>query len=203
LILYRFADFAFARFRGKTFNKPRYIESFDMPGTRPQSVTGVAAGAEAPISQIFPSIGSTGIGRLMGQLMEAIPIKLPLPIPVKISHILFVGPATVIGLAEYARLKVMGVRYRLTTHAVQKWDSLGTRQLATAALTSVDNVEVTQASGQAFFRAYNVSLKDASGSTLLVLEGIPHGDVFGEQIKKTRDARQQVEAALATIQARA
>ena len=174
-----------------------------MPGTRPQPVTGVAAGAEAPVSQVFPSIGSTGIGRLVGQLMESIPVKLPLPIPIKISHILFVAPATAIGLLEYARLKVMGVRYRLTTHAVQKWDSLGTQQLGEAVLSNVDSVEVSQASGQEFFRAYNVALKDAGGSTLLVLEGIPHGDVFGEQIKKTRDARQQVEAALATIKARA
>ncbi|MBM83920.1 MAG: hypothetical protein CMJ78_25470 [Planctomycetaceae bacterium] len=174
-----------------------------MPASRPQPVSGVAAGTEAAVTQVFPSVSSTGIGRLVGQLMESIPVPITPIIPIKLSHALFVGPATLIGLLEYARLKVMGVRYKLTTHSVQEWDSLGTRQLRDASLASIDSVEAVQQSGQEFFRAHDVVLKDASGATLMVLAGVPSGDVFAEQIVKTRDARTQVAAALAAIEARA
>ena len=70
------------------------------------------------------------------------------------------------------------------------------------ALTDISSVELEQQNGQAFFRSADIVIRDNAGKVVLRLEGVPHAGVFRETILKAHAARNQVQAALSTLNAR-
>ena len=56
--------------------------------------------------------------------------------------------------------------------------------------------------GQEFFLAADVVLQDSAGEELMRMEAVTRPGVFRQNILESRDALIQVQAALATIQAR-
>ena len=167
--------------------------------TAPQAISGVSPQAETMLRTEYPSVASRPTGRFLGSLYESIPLKLN---GVKLSHLLFTLPTAPIGLLWYFGLKVFGSKYMLTNRSVQQWASLGNRLITQVPLTDVDQVVVEQTAGQQFFKASDIHLLNASGEILLTLPGIVRAEIFRETILDARDARVNIEASLATIQAR-
>jgi hypothetical protein len=170
-----------------------------MVSQMPQAISGVSSNAEAEIMTLYPSVASTVIGKLFGQILESIPTRVG---GIKLSHLLFglpIGLATVPG---FFQLRLFGERYTLTNRSVQRWKALGSTLIKSVPLTDVARVEIRQERGQEFYPAADLYLIGKGGETLLLLEGLIRAEIFRETILKARDARLQTEAALATIQAR-
>lgn len=167
---------------------------------KPQAISGVSAGTENVIMTVYPSLAATGLGKLFGRLMDSIPLRIN---GIKLSMLLFgpilAGPA----LLLYLMQKANGDRYVVTNRSVQKWKMIGQSLLGQVALGDVDRIRIDEQSGQAFYHAGDLALLGRDGSVLLLLEGVPRPDVFRQNIIEARDARKQVEAAMATIRARA
>ena len=170
-----------------------------MAGQKPQAISGVSAGADNLVMTVYPSVAASGIGRLLGSIYDSIPVRI---FGVKLSNLLFTLPTIPLALLLYLGQKVVGVRYELKSNTVEKRASLGDRLISSVNLSDIDNIEYVQGSGQAFYHACDIVLRAANGTSLMKLEGISRGEVFGQTIEKTRAARRQVEDSLATIGAR-
>ena len=79
---------------------------------------------------------------------------------------------------------------------------MGGRTIREVSLADITGIELDQQPGQEFYRAADIRLLGKGGDALLTLGGIGRAEIFVRTIEKTRDARTQVEAALATINAR-
>lgn len=170
-----------------------------MVSPKPQAISGVIASSEVESMTVYPSVASTRIGKMLGQLLDSIPMTV---CGIKLSHLVFglpVGLATVPG---FFQLRLFGERYTLTNRSVQRWKALGNALIKQVPLTDIAQVEIRQQPGQAFYSAADVYLVGQAGDTLLLLEGVPRADVFRETILKARDSRLQTAAAMSTIQAR-
>lgn len=174
-----------------------------------QAISGVSAGIENMVMTVYPSIASDGIGRLLGRLYEAIPVRI---CGIKLSNLLFTLPTIPLALLLYFWTKVAGRRYVLTNRSIQIWririlamfvlDLSGDWVIGEYPLTNVDEIEVEQLDGQQFYHAADLVLLDSSGSELGRLEAVPRAEIFRQTILEARDALTQTEAALATISAR-
>jgi hypothetical protein len=170
-----------------------------MSSKRPPAISGVTSSAEAPIASVYPSIAATGLGRLLGQIYESIPLRI---CGLKLSNLLFVLPTAPIAASIYLLQKIGGTRYLLTNRALQAWQSLGNMRVASVNLSDISDVEIHQDPGQVFFRAADLFILNKAGVRILTLAGVPFADIFRRTILEARDARQQVAASLDTIRAR-
>ena len=164
-----------------------------------QPIAGVSASSENESMSVFPSIGSTGLGRAMGRLFNSIPLG---NYPVRLSHLLFPLPASPIAAALYFWLKLTGQRFTLTNRAVVVKTALGRREVTRANLEDIADVHVVQQNGQQFYRCADLELLDSAGKPILRLPAIPHAEIFRITILKARDAASEVKSSLATIDAR-
>jgi hypothetical protein len=170
-----------------------------MINTKTQPISGVSAGYENVIEELYPSIAMTGLGQFLNRLYESIPVPSK---NVKLSYLLFVPPTLPLVLLWYFALKIGGSRYVVTNRAVKRLSSLGYRQLEEVPLDQIDQVVVDPDSRLEFFRTGDVRLVNAAGDTLLLLRGVPYPDRFRHVILEARDARRLVEASLAAINKR-
>ncbi len=170
-----------------------------MSTTATQPISGVSADKENVSMVVYPSMAAIGLGRLLGNLYESIPLKIN---GIKLSHLLFPLPTSPIAFSMYFHLKIFGNRYVLTNRSVQIWKSLGNRMVSEVPLADVEEITLQQSSGQVFYKASDMSLLGADGKLLLQLDGIPYAEVFRQTLLKARDARRQVQASLGTIAAR-
>lgn len=163
------------------------------------AIAGVSSSAEVEIRRKYPSIGGTAIGQLLGSIYESIPTKI---CAVKISYLLFVLPSAPLAILGYVVTKVIGEKWILTNRSVQRWASLGARQIQSVSLTDIAEIAIETTPGMAFYKCATLHLQDAKGKTLMELKGVNNPDIFRETLLKSRESRTQVEAALATIEAR-
>jgi hypothetical protein len=170
-----------------------------MSPEKPQAISGVSAGVENVVMAVWPSICATGGGRALGRLLDSIPLKIN---GIKLSYLLFGIPAMLAALPMYFLRKLVGERYVLTNQAIERWKALGARRLGRVSLDDIETVAIVRQPGQAFYHAADLQLRDKSRKRLMVLAGVPRADVFRQTILKARDARRQVAASLAVIQAR-
>jgi hypothetical protein len=186
--------------RNATSDRERSGEFMTMLTQRPPAISGVsAAGKQALIMAVYPSIGGTILGKLLGQLYESIPIRI---FGIKLSHLLFPLPTSIIAIQVYAHLKLFGEVYALTNRTVQLRRSIGNRLLREVPLTDVDQVVIRQEPGQQFYPAADIYLLNKAGDTILSLPGVLRADVFRQTILEARNSRNQVASSLATINAR-
>lgn len=167
--------------------------------TKKTAIAGVSSTGEVEIRTKYPSIGSTAIGGLLGSIYESIPVRIW---GVKLSHLLFVLPTAPLAIIGYVLTKLTGERYVLTNRSIQRWASIGQRQLQSVDLKDIVEVAIETSPGMAFYKCGNLHLQDAKGNTMMLLKGVNRPEVFRETLLKSRESRTQVEAALATIQAR-
>lgn len=163
-----------------------------------QAISGVSPGFESIVEEMYPSIACTALGEFLNRLYECIPVKIW---GVKISYIFALLTAP-LGILIYLGLKLVGSRYTITNRSVNRVTSLGIRLLESVPLTQVASVSIDPDSRQTFFRTGDVRLTNANGDTLMLMRGIPYPERFQQVILETRDARSQVAASLARIQAR-
>lgn len=164
-----------------------------------QAIAGVSPTLESRIMTEFPSVASTGVGRLIGQIMGCIPIRI---FGVKLSSLLFGLPLAPLGMLLFLWNRPFGARYILTNRSVQVWASLGTRRIALVDLNEIADVELDELPGQKFFRAADICLKAANGKTILRLSGVCDAGAFRNAIQRTMQSRRMVQSSLATIAAR-
>lgn len=164
-----------------------------------QAIAGVSPRNESVIMTEYPSIAAGGLGQLLGMLYESIPLRIVGP---KLSYLLFTLPTAPIGVVLYLLGKVFGHRYVLTNRAVQVWSARSKHLITSVSLDEVATVELTQHSGQVFYRASDIVMKAASGKTVLTLKGVPDAASFRNAIKCAADSRRQVKSSLAAIDAR-
>ena len=165
---------------------------------RPPAIVGVCPNQEATLETVFPSVCSTGFGRLIGQLMESIPFSIG---GIKLSHVLFGIPAGLIIVPGYLLMK-MGSFYVLTNRSVQIRKMQGTILESSCPLADVIDVAVDIQPGQQFYTAGDLSLLNARGDVLLRLPGVVRPDRFRRAILESRDSRRQNDESLKTISAR-
>ena len=164
------------------------------------AIIGVSASGETEIRSKYPSIASFGLGRFLGSIYDAFPLRIW---GIKLSNLLFVLPTAPLGVLLYTLNKLTGERYVLTNRSVQRWAVIGLRQFQSVALTDVKEIEYVQLAGQEYFHAGDLLLKNAKGDTILRVQGVKDADIFRQIIEKARDARIGAEESLATIEARA
>jgi hypothetical protein len=178
-----------------------------LPISRPQPISGVSAGVEAEIMTVYPSIAATIMGRRVGRVAQAIPLKtsgvswprLLVALPLWIIAVPILLP---LALVLYLLQKVFGRRYVLTNRSLQVRQAVGIRTFQHVPLADVKEVALEELPGQAFMKAADLVVLSADGKRLARLEGVPRPVVFRQTILEARDARRQVEASLKTIEAR-
>ncbi len=163
-----------------------------------QAISGVSPGFESVVEELYPSIACTGIGEFLNRLYECIPVKIW---GVKISYVFALLTAP-LGVVIYLGLKVLGSRYTVTNRCVNHVTSLGIRMIQSVPLGQIAGVSIDPDSRQVFFRTGDIRLTNAAGNTLLLMRGVPYPERFVQVILEMRDARSQVAASLAQIQAR-
>jgi len=146
----------------------------------------------------FPSVGASLLGRLIGRLMDSLPIKIG---SIKLSYLLFGLLLAPLGALLFF-LRLLGSRYILTNRSVQIWSSLGSQRSESVDLSEIDVVELDQQAGQAFFRASDIRLKAKNGQTLMRLVGVADAGAFRNNIQRAVESRRLIQASLATMNAR-
>lgn len=167
--------------------------------TKRTAIAGVSSTGEVEIRTKYPSIGHTPIGSLLGSIYESLPMKIW---GVKLSHLLFVLPSAPFAILGYIITKVFGERFVLTNRSIQRWASIGRRQIQSVDLTDIVEIAIETTPGMEFYKCGNLHLQDAKGKSLMVLKGVNRPEIFRETLLKSRESRTQVAASLATIQAR-
>ena len=168
----------------------------------PQAIPGAETQAEGAIISRWPSIASTAIGRVIGGLLEAAPtIRLPgLNINLAYAPVLLLAP---VAAAVYLLTKFIGRRYTVTSKRVMVQHSLSKSRHSQVAREDISEVAIAPyRTGQEFFAAADVVLQGGSGEELMRMQAVTRPGVFRQNILESRDALIQVQAALATIQAR-
>ena len=169
-------------------------------GRKPVAISGVSASTEAEIMTVYPSIAATGVGRALGSLYDAVPLRI---MGLKLSHLLFVLPTAPIAVLLYFMQKAPGQKYVLTNRSFQIWYALGSRKITQVPLIDVTDVVVRQLAGQAFYKAADLVLIGGKGNDeIMTLPGVPYPAIFRQTILEARDARQLVTKSLETIKAR-
>ena len=163
-----------------------------MSNLKSQAIAGVSAGSENQLMTKWPSIAALGLGRTLGQLMASVPTRIALALPV----------GAPLGALLYLLQKVIGERFTITNKSVQRWTGLGGRMIQRIELSDIANIEVRQQSGQEFFNASDLLLLNAKGDVAMRLEGLPHAEIFRENITKARESFLRVQESLNTIKAR-
>lgn len=170
-----------------------------MNNSKKQAIAGVSAGAETLLMTKWPSIAAMSLGRLVGQVLEMIPARL---CGLKLSNLIFGLPMAGPAVALYFAQKLVGERFTITNKSVQRWTGLGSRMIQRVELGDIASMHVQQQSGQEFFNASDLLLLNEKGDIVMRLDGLPHADIFRQNITKARESFMNVAASLKTIQAR-
>jgi hypothetical protein len=165
----------------------------------PQAIAGVSPSHEREIETEFPSIAAVAPGRILGGLMNCLPVGTGI---VKLSYLIFGLPLAPLGVIGYLQLKVTGQRYTVTNRSVSVRGAMTGAVVKQVALKDVASVDVDVLGGQEFFRAGDVVLRNAGGDEILRCAGVPQPERFKHVIIEARDARMQSDEALAAINKR-
>jgi hypothetical protein len=154
---------------------------------------------EQPMMTVYPSVASLGFGRALGWLYESVPLRLG---SVKLSHLLFVLPASPIALALYFGLKAAGPRYVLTNRRLRLVKGPASKPAGDVPLDEIGRVEIVTSFGQKFYKSGHLVVRDHHGTERLRLYGVVRPEMFRRTILDARDALTRTDAAHRTIDAR-
>jgi len=163
------------------------------------AIAGVSPQRETVIISVWPSISSTGLGRLIGALCNAIPLRIN---GISISAILFALPLAPLAALLYLLLKVVGKKYTVTRKSVQCWTSIGQQLIKSVPLGDISEVRIEQQTGQAFYKAADVILIGSDGGILMRIPAITSPISFQHNIQETQQAASETAASLEVIKKR-
>lgn len=142
---------------------------------------------EAPITEVWPSICALAPARWLAKLYE-------LPFPLSLLFVFLTLPVTSV-LFALTLLR----RYSLSTQYIRLRTGLRGKEAQRVALTELEDVQIKQQPGQAFYRAADLELI-CGGRAVLTLAGVPNPAAFRNNILQARDALLQVAACRRTEQ---
>lgn len=164
--------------------------------TASQPIAGVSPSQERVLDVVYPTVAVTAPGRLIGSIMDCIPVQIW---GMKLSNLLFGLPLAPFGLIGYLQLKVLGQRYILTNRSISIAGVLNGAVVKQIALKDIAEVAIEVRSGQEFHRAGDLVLLNAKGDEIARLSGVARPDRVRRLIVDAREARGQAEDALAVI----
>jgi hypothetical protein len=167
--------------------------------TAPQAISGVSAGKEAVIEEVYPSLAASGLGQFIGRLMDSIPVSVG---GIKLSQLLFGPILAPFALLGYAKFKAFDPVYLLTNRAIKKRSPLGPRMHGEVALADIADITVRVRPGQDFYQAGDLELYSGKDELLMTLPGVPRPWRFRQIILDARAARLHSDASLNVIRAR-
>ena len=147
----------------------------------------------------YPSVAATAAGRLLGRVLNCVPLRVG---PATVSQWLFGLPLAPAGAAIYLWQKAFGVRYRLTDRRLIAEAALTGRELDAADLADVADAQVRRPRVGRWFRAGDLVLRDGTGTHLLTARGVPHVENLAARLAEVKGARESVAAAAAAIAGR-
>ncbi len=162
-------------------------------------ISGVSAGQDRIIEVSYPSVAATGLGKMIGQICESMPMRV---CNIPVSYLLFALPLAPLAVLLYLGQKVFGNRYLVTNRGIEIRNSMGAKLEKRVELADIADVTCRVHSGQAFHHAADVELRDAKGGVLATLAGVCRPERLRSAILEIRDARVSNDAAFAQIQAR-
>jgi hypothetical protein len=165
----------------------------------PQPISGVSAGKEAVIEDVYPSLAASGLGQVLGRLMNCIPLTVN---GVRLSQLIFAPVVAPLALIGYLKFKVMDPIYILTNRAVKTRAPLGSRLYAQVSLNDIADIAVRVRPGQEFYQAGDLELYNNRDELLLALPGVPRPERFRQIILDAQAARIRSDASLGVIRAR-
>lgn len=165
----------------------------------PQPISGVSAGRETVIEEVYPSIAASGFGRFLGRLMNCIPLRIN---GILLSQLLFAPLVAPLALIGYLQFKVTGRVYVLTNRSVRVRAVLGQRLYQSVPLTDIEDIAIRQQPGQQFYQAGDLELFNARGELLLTFAGVPRPERFRKVILDAREARIRSDRSLEIIRSR-
>jgi hypothetical protein len=166
---------------------------------RPQAISGVSPDHETVIEELYPSIAETAIGDFIHRILDSIPNRIW---GLKISNVLFGLPIAPLAATVYLWTKVFGSKYVVTNRVVKRVNSVGYRQHESIPLSQIVSTSVDPDSRRIFYKTGDVRLVGAGGESLMLLRGVPRPYRFCQVIQEASDAKRQVAASLARINAR-
>jgi hypothetical protein len=138
---------------------------------------------EAHITQTYPSVSASALGRLLGSLYS---------MPQPIGFLLHIATLPVpimlaVGMFLLGRFR----RYQLTSTRVRIRTGIRDKGGPEAGLADFDDVRAVVRPGQAFYRAADLELV-ARGQVVLTLPGVWSAEAFRQNILEARHALVQV-----------
>ncbi|MDB4786873.1 MAG: hypothetical protein P8M30_13050 [Planctomycetaceae bacterium] len=163
------------------------------------AIAGVSPHKESVILSIWPSVGSTGIGRGIGLLCDCIPLRIN---GISVSAAIFALPLAPLAALIYLLLKAGGKKYTLTRKSIQCWSSIGQQLIKSVPLSEISEIRVEQQSGQAFYKAADIVLLGADGGIRMRVPGVTSPLTFQQNIQETQQAISETAASLEVIKKR-
>lgn len=170
-----------------------------MAATMAQPIAGVSASRETLIETVYPSVAANAVGRILGMLMDCIPVSI---LGVKLSHLLFAPIAAPIGAALYLLQKVTGNRYELTNRSLISRTSLGGQLIKQVPLADIADIEIETHAGYSFHNVGDVIAYDGRGEKLLVVPAVAWPARFRQIVLDARHARMESDSSLKQIESR-
>ena len=154
---------------------------------------------ERDVLVAYPGISATAAGRALGRVLNSVPLRIG---PATASQWAFGLPLAPLGAALYLWQKAFGVRYRLTDRRLVTETALTGKEIEAAELADVADAVVTFPAAERWFRAGDLTLRDGTGTRLLVARGVPQVENLATRLAEMKGARASVERAAAQIAAR-
>lgn len=166
-----------------------------------QAIAGVSIDRESEIDTVYPSIAASTLGKVIGQIMD---VPAPLGNTVlRLAALCLLGLITSpFAVIAYFVGKLTGNCYVITNRRVHPRSILGKKSGTGPTIQQIADVQITEKPGYRFYRVGDVSLRDPSGKTLLVIPATPHPERLRHMIRELCFSQEQSGSALAQIEAR-
>jgi hypothetical protein len=152
-----------------------------------QAITGVSpnTGVETTIMTVFPSVGATGIGQLLGQLYR---IRFGMPPVLTLGHLIaLLSIPVVLPLYFIKLLPWSATRYRLTNRRVVVERGLNPVAERWVDLNSFDAIDLVVRPGQEWYPCGDLVFRKGTTETLR-LPGVAHAEPFRRTCLKAQRA---------------
>ena len=141
--------------------------------------------ADAAAAVYYQSIAATAVGRLLGRVMNCLPLRVG---RIRLSHVLMAPVVTPLAVLVYLVHKLTGRRFDVTATDVRELPMIGSEPVRTLPLTHVAAADVRVRGGQAFFNAGDVVLSATGEETPFILNGVSRPDRVCESLNAAASA---------------